>query len=150
MPRNPKPDARLGNQAAHDAYEALKIKAPMRCAQLGISRDKVLKRFEHWADNATRTEVHVSQGIKMGESRVEATDLRIKANENLAKIMGCYKDGDEQASESQRRQGQIVINLSFLDPERAQAVLSVQSRGSEAVDSERGVQGEPGSVASRE
>ena len=40
---------RTATQSAHDAYEALKIKAPQRCAQLGISRDRVLQRFDQWA-----------------------------------------------------------------------------------------------------
>lgn len=169
MPRNPKPGARLGKkerqlanalvtsdsvagagrkvgmsrQAAQDAFEALKIKAPLRCEQLGISRDRVLQRFDHWAENADR-EVQGKFGEKL---KLEATDLRIKANENIAKIMGCYGADSEDGTEANRGSGQIVINLGFLDPARAEAILSLQSRGSTSDHSSRGISKESTDVA---
>lgn len=148
MPRNPKPGAPLGKrerdlskalpqsdsvsdagrkvgmspQSAHDAFEALKIKAPVRCEQLGISRDRVLRRFEDWADGATR-EVFDKWGER---KKLEATDLRIKANENLGKVFGIEKEREDGA-EASHGSGQVIINLGFLNADRAEAILTVQS-----------------------
>jgi hypothetical protein len=147
MPRNPKPGAPLGEkelalakalpgsssiadagrkagmsrQAAHDAYEALKVKAPHRCEQLGIKRDRVLQRFDDWADNAT----HEVLG-KFGERvKLEATGLRIKANAHLAKIFNVYKDHERAEGQGGPGGGATVglaLRLELDDEGRARAI----------------------------
>jgi hypothetical protein len=74
----------ISRQAVHDAYEALKIKAPQRCEQLGISRDRVLQRFDEWAEGATKL-VRVN-AFEVKE--VPDTTSRLRANENLRDIFG--------------------------------------------------------------
>ena len=103
--------AGMSKQAAHDAYEALKVKAPNRCEQLGIKRDRVLQRFDHWADTAMRYVPLVSNGILMANEPVAVRDIRarMKANTELAKITGCY--GDAERPDSDTGRGGITINL---------------------------------------
>jgi len=157
MPRNPKPGAPLAKkeealakalpesysvadagrkagfetrQATHDAYKALKVKAPMRCAQLGISRDKVLQRFDHWADHATREKMYGQFG---DTKKLEATDLRIKANTELAKIMNLYeKPEDNAAGASKPDRHTVCVVVS--DPEAARGLVELfSSRGTAGV-----------------
>jgi hypothetical protein len=58
---------------------------------------------------------------------IPATDLRIKANIELAKLMNCYErpEGDDQPG---RGRTSITINLGFLKLGRAEAILTRQSR----------------------
>ena len=117
MPRNPKPGAPLSprerelakvlpestsvaeagrkvgmtKQAAHDAYKALKIKAPERCEQLGISRDRVLLRFDQIAEGATKL-----IRVNLFEVReVPDNASRLRANENLMDIFGDGRSGGD-------------------------------------------------------
>jgi len=74
--------AGMSRQAAHDAYEALKIKAPMRCAQLGIRRDRVLQRFDEWAESATKfqrmDQYSTAKEIPDVRARIKANDCQLR------------------------------------------------------------------------
>src|SRR5262249_49694667 len=113
---------------------AIKVKAPLRCEQLGISRDRVLKRFDDWADTAVRHQLLISNGVLMRDQFVEvpATDLRIKANIELAKITGCYQGG-QVGNGTGPQTGGITIRLELpagSDETAIPAIIANRRKGS--------------------
>jgi hypothetical protein len=61
----------MSRDVAHRTYKAIMVKAADRCEQLGIHRDRVLQRFNDWADNAQR-EVRAN-GFGIGRKQMRST-----------------------------------------------------------------------------
>lgn len=117
--------AGMSKQAAHDAYKALEVKAPQRCAQLGINRDKVLLRFDQWAENATEVVTASMFGKVTDVKEVTSIALRMRANDKLAKIMGCYADEKADSPVTMNTQ---ILNLVHLTDEQLGDALSAIDR----------------------
>ena len=84
-------------------------KATHRFEQLGISRDRVLKRFEEWAEGATKL------------VRVNAdTSSRLRANENLRNIFG---DGRGPGGSVVTYRKHLLDGLHYIETAKPRIVL---------------------------
>jgi len=98
----------------------------MRCAQLGIRRDRVLQRFDEWAEGATKF-----QRMDQYSAAKEIPDVRarIKANDCLADIMGCY---EESADENTSRSSAHTVCVVVTDDRAAARLARLLSPGGAA------------------
>jgi hypothetical protein len=108
----------MSRDGAHHTYRAIKVKAADRCEQLSITRDRVLKRFEELAEGAQREMQLSFMGSPTQKVKLDAPEVRLKANIELAKIMGCYADSTEQVLPGGKSSAHMV-SLVVEDERRA-------------------------------
>lgn len=112
-------------QAALRAYKGIKERAPEILERIGYGQEVVLGNLGKLT-GATETKFFADKGIVLETREVEANDIRLRANVELAKIHGAYEK-DESQPDASHRYPPIVINLGFLDRREAEALLAGQS-----------------------
>jgi hypothetical protein len=113
-------------QSSHRAMNLIRINTPELLAQIGLPAEKLLKDTFLKALEATQTVFFSFQGIVIESREVIAHDIRLRAGIELAKMHGLYpKTNGHNGEDADSGEGTIInINLGFLDPARAEAVLA--------------------------
>ena len=113
-------------QSSHRAMNLIRMNTPELLAKIGLSAEKLLKDTFLKALEATQTVFFSHQGIVIESREVIAHDIRLRTGIELAKMHGLYpKANSHNGEDADSGEGTIInINLGFLGPERAEAVLA--------------------------
>jgi len=113
-------------QSSHRAMNLIRMNTPELLAQIGLPAEKLLKGTFLKELEATETVFFSHQGIVIESREVIAHDIRLRTAIELAKMHGLYpKANGHNGEDADSREGTTInINLGFLNPERAEAVLA--------------------------
>ena len=113
-------------QSSHRAMNLIRLNTPEVLEKIGLPAEKLLRDTFLKELEATETVFFSFQGVVMESREVPAHDIRLRAGIELAKMHGLYpKTNGHNGEDADSGQSTIInINLGFLDPERAEAVLA--------------------------
>jgi hypothetical protein len=113
-------------QSSHRAMTLIRASTPELLTEIGLPAEKLLKDTFLKALEATQTVFFSFQGIVIESREVIAHDIRLRTAIELAKMHGLYpKTNGHNGEDANSGEGTTInINLGFLDPERAEAVLA--------------------------
>jgi hypothetical protein len=117
-------------QDAHDAYKSAKVKMPSILDEIGATRQAIGKNIWDLAQNARRD--HVGQ---FGDiTKVDAPDIRLKANLELADMQNCYEASSKHGSVDPAaiRSQTTTVCLVVADPREAAALARLLAPGGSA------------------
>jgi hypothetical protein len=116
-------------QSAWKAMETIKRKAPAVFDEEGLTL-KSLAQDVNRLRRAKETKFFSDKGCVIETREVEALHIQLEAVDMGLRVQGAYSKDEQQPSP--QRHPQFVINLGFLDPDRAQEVLAgVTQRGAD-------------------
>lgn len=113
-------------QTGYKIEKRIEEKCPEVFNRVGVTIERIAKKVSDKLDAMT-TKHFANKGIVLDERVVEDHATQLHAAELGLKALGVKlgHDGDSEG----REHPAIVINLGFLDPKRAQAVLAAQPGG---------------------
>jgi hypothetical protein len=113
-------------QSSHRALNLIRLNTPELLAKIGLPAEKLLKGTFLKELEATETVFFSHQGIVIESREVIAHDIRLRTAIELAKMHGLYpKTNGHNGEDADSGEGTTInINLGFLDPARAEAVLA--------------------------
>jgi hypothetical protein len=113
-------------QSSHRAMSLIRANTPELLAKIGLPAEKLLRDTFLKELEATETVFFSFQGVVIESREVIAHDIRLRAGIELAKMHGLYpKANGHNGEDADSGQGTTInINLGFLNPERAEAVLA--------------------------
>jgi hypothetical protein len=113
-------------QSSHRAMNLIRASTPELLIEIGLPAEKLLKGTFLKELEATETVFFSHQGIVLESREVIAHDIRLRTAIELAKMHGLYpKTNGHNGEDADSGEGTIInINLGFLDPARAEAVLA--------------------------
>ncbi len=112
---------------AHRALKTIQVRFESYLEKHGINDDYLAENCLNSALDAMETRFFSDQGVGMETREVGAGGPRIQALDMVFKIKGAYKQPEN--ADTTPRSSPVVINLGFLDPARAEAILAVQPAG---------------------
>lgn len=113
-------------QAAHQALNRIREKAPAILDRLGFNRDKVFGKIGSLME-AKETKFFANAGIVMDTRVVDNPELQLRAAVELGKMHGAYPKGSDGGEQADTNAGGITINLGvFNDPAARAFFASVQ------------------------
>jgi hypothetical protein len=113
-------------QSSHRAMNLIRASTPELLTEIGLPAEKLLKDTFLKALEATQTVFFSFQGIVIESREVIAHDIRLRTAIELAKMHGLYpRTNGHNGENADPGEGTTInINLGFLDPGRAEAVLA--------------------------
>jgi hypothetical protein len=113
-------------QSSHRAMNLIRVNTPELLTNIGLPAEKLLRDTFLKELEATETVYFSFQGVVMESREVPAHDIRLRAGIELAKMHGLYpKTNGHNGEDADSGEGTTInINLGFLDPVRAEAVLA--------------------------
>jgi hypothetical protein len=113
-------------QSSHRAMNLIRASTPELLAKIGLPAEKLLRDTFLKELEAAETVFFSHQGVVMESREVPAHDIRLRAGIELAKMHGLYpKTNGHNGEDADSGAGPIInINLGFLNPDRAEAVLA--------------------------
>jgi hypothetical protein len=113
-------------QSSHRAMNLIRASTPELLTEIGLPAEKLLRDTFLKELEATEIVFFSHQGIVIESREVIAHDIRLRAGIELAKMHGLYpKTNGHNGEDADSGQGTTInINLGFLSPERAEAVLA--------------------------
>jgi len=117
------------NQSTHRAMKSIRRNATDILDKIGYGQEKALQDLREMADY-NLTKFFAEKGIVMTEKTVSDNETRLRARIELNKIHGHYPAGSDNGDSNDGGPGPggIVINLGFLEPKRAEAILAKLTR----------------------
>jgi hypothetical protein len=113
-------------QSSHRAMNLIRLNTPEVLEKIGLPAEKLLMDTFLKELEATETVFFSHQGMVIESREVIAHDIRLRTGIELAKMHGLYpKANGHNGEDADSGQGTTInINLGFLSPERAEAVLA--------------------------
>jgi hypothetical protein len=113
-------------QSSHRALNLIRLNTPELLANIGLPAEKLLRDTFLKELEATETVFFSHQGVVIENREVIAHDIRLRTAIELAKMHGLYpKTNCHNREDADSGEGTTInINLGFLSPERAEAVLA--------------------------
>lgn len=113
-------------QSSHRAMNLIRASTPELLTEIGLPAEKLLRDTFLKELEATEIVFFSHQGIVIETREVIAHDIRLRTAIELAKMHGLYpKTNGHNGEDADSGEGTTInINLGFLNPERAEAVLA--------------------------
>lgn len=115
-------------QATHRALKWIRETAPEILERIGYGPEMALRNLVQMA-HAKETRLAQANGVFTDRQEIPAVDIQLKARVELVRISQCYpKEAVNRGDRDMAEQPRIVINLGFLEPGRAEAILEKLAR----------------------
>lgn len=111
-------------QAAHRALKTIGMRFESYLEKHGMTDDYLAEKCLRPALEAMQTKFFSKKGVVIDTREVVAWGPRIQTLDMVFKIKGAYKQPEN--ADVTPRSAPVVINLAFLDPRRAEAILAAQ------------------------
>src|SRR6266481_3626147 len=117
-------------QAASNAVRNIRSKMSEVLDRNGLTDEALISKYLKPLMTAEETLFFQHQGIVLDKRRVAALGIRSGALDMALKLKGSYpKNGDDKHNGNGSNAAQVIVNLGFIDPERAFKILGIKPGG---------------------